>query len=81
MNPTDQVSFNFGKIEHEYKEQTKGGTLGGTVKAKLRSEEDAGKLSTSPAFQPVMVRRSGPCRETPPRTPRLYSDDSGTPKR
>ena len=33
VNPTDQVSFNFGKIEHEYKEQTKGGTLGGTVKA------------------------------------------------
>ena len=33
MNPTDQVSFNFAKIEREYKEQTKGGTLGGTVKA------------------------------------------------
>ena len=33
VNPTDQVSFNFSKIEHEYKEQTKAGTLGGTVKA------------------------------------------------
>jgi type VI secretion system secreted protein Hcp len=34
VNPTDQVSFNFGKIEHEYKEQTKGGTLAGTRQGK-----------------------------------------------
>ena len=33
VNPTDQVSFNFAKLEHEYKEQTAAGTLGGTVKA------------------------------------------------
>jgi type VI secretion system secreted protein Hcp len=33
INPTDQVSFNFSKIEHEYKEQKASGQLGGTVKA------------------------------------------------
>jgi len=42
VNPTDQVSFNFGKIEHEYKEQTKGGTLGGTVKAMFDLKKMAG---------------------------------------
>ena len=30
--PVDQVSFNFAKIEIEYKEQTKDGSLGGAVK-------------------------------------------------
>jgi len=33
INPSDQISFNFTKIEHEYKEQKADGTLGGTVKA------------------------------------------------
>ena len=33
VNPTDQVSFNFAKIEHEYKEQKPDGSLGGSVKA------------------------------------------------
>jgi type VI secretion system secreted protein Hcp len=31
--PTDEVSFNFAKIEVEYKEQNADGTLGGAVKA------------------------------------------------
>ena len=31
--PTDQISFNFAKIEIEYKEQKADGTLGGAVKA------------------------------------------------
>lgn len=31
--PTDQISFNFAKIEIEYKEQKSDGTLGGAVKA------------------------------------------------
>ena len=31
--PTDQISFNFSKIEVEYKEQKADGTLGGTVKS------------------------------------------------
>lgn len=31
--PTDQISFNFAKVEIEYKEQKADGTLGGTVKA------------------------------------------------
>jgi len=30
--PTDQVSLNFAKIEHEYKEQKPDGSLGGSVK-------------------------------------------------
>jgi type VI secretion system secreted protein Hcp len=31
--PLEQVSFNYSKIEKEYKEQKGDGTLGGTVKA------------------------------------------------
>ncbi len=31
--PTEQVSFNYSKIEWEYKPQEKGGTLGSAVKA------------------------------------------------
>ena len=31
--PTDQCSFNFTKIEKEYKEQKADGSLGGTIKA------------------------------------------------
>ena len=31
--PTDQISFNYSKIEVEYKEQKPDGSLGGTVKA------------------------------------------------
>jgi type VI secretion system secreted protein Hcp len=31
--PTDQCSFNFSKIEQEYKEQKADGSLGGTIKA------------------------------------------------
>lgn len=31
--PMDQISFNFAKVEMEYKEQKVDGTLGGTVKA------------------------------------------------
>ena len=31
--PIDQISFNFSKIEQEYKEQKKDGTLGGPVTA------------------------------------------------
>ena len=31
--PMDQVSFNFTKLETEYKEQKKDGTLGGAIKA------------------------------------------------
>lgn len=31
--PTDQISLNFSKIEHEYKEQKADGTLGGAVKS------------------------------------------------
>jgi type VI secretion system secreted protein Hcp len=33
VNVIDQVSFNFAKIENEYREQTAAGTLGATVKA------------------------------------------------
>ena len=32
ISPTDSISFNFGKIEMEYKEQKKDGTLGGGIK-------------------------------------------------
>jgi type VI secretion system secreted protein Hcp len=46
VNPTDQVSFNFAKIEHEYKEQTKGGTLGGTVKATFDLKKMQGSRRT-----------------------------------
>jgi type VI secretion system secreted protein Hcp len=31
--PVDQISFNYSKIEYEYKEQKADGTLGGAVKA------------------------------------------------
>ena len=31
--PTEQISFNFGKIEMEYKEQKADGTLSGAVKS------------------------------------------------
>jgi type VI secretion system secreted protein Hcp len=31
--PTDQISFNYSKIEYEYKEQKADGTLGGAIKA------------------------------------------------
>lgn len=31
--PMDQISFNFSKVEVEYKEQKPDGTLGGTIKA------------------------------------------------
>jgi type VI secretion system secreted protein Hcp len=31
--PTDQISFNFAKVEFEYKEQKPDGTLGGSTKA------------------------------------------------
>jgi type VI secretion system secreted protein Hcp len=31
--PMDQISLNFAKIEHEYKEQQASGSLGGVVKA------------------------------------------------
>jgi type VI secretion system secreted protein Hcp len=31
--PTDQISFNYSKLEYEYKEQKADGTLGGAVKA------------------------------------------------
>ncbi|MFO0958182.1 MAG: type VI secretion system tube protein Hcp [Isosphaeraceae bacterium] len=33
IKPIDQVSLNFSKIEYEYKEQKKDGTLGGSIKA------------------------------------------------
>lgn len=33
IKPVDQISLNFSKIEFEYKEQKKDGTLGGSVKA------------------------------------------------
>lgn len=33
VKPIDQISLNFSKIEYEYKEQKKDGTLGGSVKA------------------------------------------------
>jgi type VI secretion system secreted protein Hcp len=33
VQPSDQISLNFSKIEYEYKEQKADGTLGGTVKA------------------------------------------------
>lgn len=33
VKPIDQISLNFSKIEMEYKEQKKDGTLGGSVKA------------------------------------------------
>ena len=31
--PMDQISLNFAKVEHEYKEQKADGTLGGAIKA------------------------------------------------
>jgi type VI secretion system secreted protein Hcp len=31
--PMDQISLNFAKIEHEYKEQKSDGSLGGAIKA------------------------------------------------
>lgn len=43
VNPTDQVSFNFTKIEHEYKEQTASGALGGTVKANFDLKTNKGQ--------------------------------------
>ena len=38
--PVDQVSFNFAKIEIEYKEQKPDGTLGGAVKGGYDSKEN-----------------------------------------
>ena len=37
--PLDQISFNFAKIEIEYKEQKADGTLGGAIKAKYDLKE------------------------------------------
>lgn len=39
--PTDQVSFNFTKIEVEYKEQKPDGSLGGAVTAGWKVKENA----------------------------------------
>ena len=33
ITPTEQISFNYAKMEVEYKEQKEGGTLGGAIKA------------------------------------------------
>lgn len=38
--PTDQVSFNFAKIEWEYKEQKADGSLGGSTKAGWNAKEN-----------------------------------------
>ena len=38
--PTDQISFNFAKIEFEYKEQKSDGTLGGSTKAGYNIKEN-----------------------------------------
>lgn len=32
-SPTEEISFNYGKIEHEYKPQTSDGTTAGSIKA------------------------------------------------
>ena len=41
--PMDQVSLNFAKIEHEYKEQKADGTLGGAVKTGYDLKTSKGK--------------------------------------
>jgi len=38
--PQDQVTLNFAKIEHEYKEQKADGTLGGPIKAGWNLKEN-----------------------------------------
>jgi len=38
--PTDQVTLNFAKIEHEYKEQSADGSLKGPVKAGWNVKEN-----------------------------------------
>ena len=40
--PMDQISFNFAKIECEYKEQKPDGTLGGTIKAYYDMKQNVG---------------------------------------
>ncbi len=40
--PLDQISFNFAKVEIEYKEQKADGSLGGTIKAHYNLKEMAG---------------------------------------
>jgi len=40
INPTDQVTLNFAKIEHEYKEQSADGSLKGPVKAGWNVKEN-----------------------------------------
>ncbi len=37
--PLDQISFNFAKVEIEYKEQKADGSLGGTIKAHYNPKE------------------------------------------
>jgi type VI secretion system secreted protein Hcp len=40
--PIDQISFNYSKIEYEYKEQKADGTLGGAVKAAYDLKQQTG---------------------------------------
>jgi hypothetical protein len=66
VNPTDQISLNFAIIEHEYKEQTKGGTLGGTVKASFDLKKMQGRLLLVPEgieARPVDGHRCGEIRQ------------------
>lgn len=40
--PLDQISFNFSKVEFEYKEQKADGSLGGAIKAHYNVKEQKG---------------------------------------
>jgi type VI secretion system secreted protein Hcp len=40
--PTDQISFNYSKIEYEYKEQKADGTLSGAIKAMYDVKQSSG---------------------------------------
>jgi type VI secretion system secreted protein Hcp len=40
--PSEQISFNFSKIEYEYKEQKADGTLGGSIKNWYNQKENKG---------------------------------------
>ena len=53
--PLDQISFNFAKMEIEYKEQKADGTLGGSVKRQLRPEADEVRVAADADLQ--LLRR------------------------
>ena len=68
VNPTDQVSFNFQKIEMEYKPQKPDGTFGALRPLQVRPEGEQDLLARRPAAAVEPVRAvPPPGRPDPPR--------------